>query len=69
MKLTEYTCNKCGKKFDMWDESEHFHIHKKCGYGTKFDGEKLELDLCCSCMEELIDSCTISPIIEPTIIF
>ena len=53
----------------MWDETEHFHIHKKCGYGTKFDGEKLELDLCCSCMEELIDSCTISPIIEPTIIF
>lgn len=62
--MIKHTCNKCGKEFDMWDTSEHFHIYQKCGYGTKFDGDDLELDLCCACIESLIDSCAISPIIE-----
>ena len=65
-RLKNYTCNKCGKQFDIWDTSEHFHIYAKCGYGTKFDGDDLELDLCCSCVEELIDNCVISPIKENT---
>lgn len=64
--MKNYICNKCGKPFDMWDENEHFHIYTKFGYGTKFDGDELQLDLCCSCIEELVDSCTISPIIENT---
>lgn len=62
----EITCNKCGKKFDIWDTQEHFSINTRMGYGTKYDGDDLELDLCCSCMEKLIDECVISPIIENT---
>ena len=55
-------CNMCGKPFDMWDNEECFRIHRKLGYGTKYDGDILELDLCCSCTETIIDSCAISPL-------
>ena len=62
------TCNKCGNKFSDWDNSEDFKIHSRLGYGTKYDGCYLELDLCCKCMEELIESCTISPIVYNDIV-
>jgi hypothetical protein len=60
------TCNKCGKKLDMLDTQESFRFYSKgrLGYGTKYDGCELELDLCCKCMDELIDSCSISPIVD-----
>lgn len=57
-------CNKCGKKFDMWDEQENYSIHTTAGYGSKHDGDEIELDLCCECMDELIASCKISPVKE-----
>ena len=57
-------CNKCGKEFDIWDKQESFNIYRRLGYGTIYDGDDLELDLCCKCMEELIAGCKISPIIE-----
>lgn len=60
--MKEIVCNKCGKKFDMWDEQEGFSIRTRCGYGTKYDGDEIELDLCCDCMEKLIDECKISPV-------
>lgn len=62
----EITCNKCGKKFDFWDTQEEFSINTQLGYGTKYDGSYLELDLCCDCMEKLIDECVISPIFDNT---
>lgn len=58
-------CNKCGKDFDMWDEQEDFSIHRHCGYGSKYDGSIINLDLCCDCFDEFISSCAISPIVEP----
>lgn len=58
------TCNKCGKEFDLWDRQEAFHIYRDLGYGTKYDGSFLELDLCCKCMEELIESCSDNPVID-----
>lgn len=60
-----FTCNKCGNRLNEWDVQENFSIYTVLGYGTKFDGCELELDLCCECMNELIDSCAISPIVEP----
>lgn len=58
-------CNKCGKEFNVWDFQEYFTIGKsRCGYGTKFDGESVHINLCCKCFEELADSCVISPV-EP----
>ena len=58
----EIVCNRCGKKFDIWDTQEDFTIRTQMGYGTKYDGDDLEIHLCCDCMEMLIDGCIISPI-------
>lgn len=55
-------CNLCGKEMDIWDKKEEFSIHRRCGYGTKYDGETIELDICCDCMERLIDSCKVPPV-------
>ena len=52
----------CGKLMDYWDNQEGFSIYKHLGYGTSHDGEVLELDLCCDCMDEIIDRCQISPV-------
>jgi len=62
--VKECFCSKCGKKFDIWDCQEDFRIHRQLGYGTKYDGDKLELNLCCKCVEELIDTCVLNPIID-----
>ena len=57
-------CNKCGKIFDTFDAQENFSIKRHLGYGTKYDGSKLDLSLCCECMETLIDECKFSPVLE-----
>ena len=56
-------CNLCGKEMDFWDVQEEFSIQSfNIGYSSKHDGDSLELDLCCDCMDELIDRCKINPI-------
>lgn len=60
----ETRCNRCGKKFNLWDTQEDFSIYRRLGYGTKYDGSTLELDLCCECMDNIIDDCKISPIVD-----
>lgn len=55
-------CNVCGKRFDEWDNQENIHIHQRLGYGSKYDGEYIELDMCLCCLDELIDGCKIFPI-------
>ena len=55
-------CNKCGKELDMWDVQQGFSIHRHLGYGSKYDGDDLYIDLCCDCMDLLIDSCVIPPV-------
>jgi hypothetical protein len=66
--MKKYICNICGKDFNMWDEQEKFSIHKHIGYGSKYDGDHIELDMCCDCFDSLIDyilpKCSISPIVE-----
>ena len=55
-------CNVCGKEFNEWDAQENFSIKKRIGYGSKYDMQDLELDICIDCMDKLIDRCRISPI-------
>jgi len=55
-------CNICGKELDFWDFTEDYSIKRRLGYGTKYDGDDLELHICCDCMDKLIDGCKISPI-------
>lgn len=60
----EMTCNVCGKKFDFWDTQENYNIFTHCGYGSKHDGEIVDLDICCDCFDKMIDSCVVSPILR-----
>lgn len=58
-------CNMCGKEFSFWDKQEDFHIYSDyVGYGSKYDESTLELDLCCDCMDKIIDMCKISPVTD-----
>ena len=60
-------CNICGREFDEWDNQEKLGLHTSFGYGTKFDGNYLDLDVCCTCfdglMDKLIQMCKINPIV------
>lgn len=55
----------CGQTLDFWDEQENFAIEKnELGYGTSYDGDKLDLHLCCGCMDRLIKACAVNPVTE-----
>lgn len=56
------TCNKCGRQFGKFDTG--FNIACFMGYGSKYDGEMLDLNMCCDCMDKFIDSCKLSPILQ-----
>ena len=59
-------CNMCGKEFDLFDKQDGQMIYSaKIGYGSKYDGSGLSMDLCIDCVDKLIDACKISPIIDP----
>ena len=60
----KHFCNICGNELDEWDMQEDFSIFRHLGYGTCYDGETLSLQICCECMDKLIDACEVSPIME-----
>lgn len=65
--MRKRVCNMCGKDFDIFDEQEDFSMYRNIGYGSKYDEQKIELDLCCDCFDKLVDeyimpNCKISPI-------
>lgn len=68
MRESKVTCNMCGREIYMWDEDNGFSIDTRFGYGSKRDGEKIQLDLCCNCMDKVADyviqKCKINPIAE-----
>jgi hypothetical protein len=57
-------CNLCGKDLNLFDKQENFSIHKEIGYGSEHDGDTLDLQICCECMDEIIKKCVLSPITE-----
>lgn len=44
-------CNVCGKEFSDYDEQEHIGLHSQIGYGSKHDGDIIDLDICCDCFD------------------
>lgn len=52
--MTKTVCNMCGKEFDMWDVEEDFHIYHDIGYGSQFDGNTIDCDLCSKCLDKLL---------------
>lgn len=59
-------CNMCGKQFDLWDEQEKFGFHYHVGYGSKHDGETIDVDLCCDCFDQVYDQIAAKCVYKPT---
>ena len=60
-------CDICGKEFDVFDEQERFGFHHTVGYGSEFDGSRIDVDLCCRCFdimmnEYILPQCKKSPV-------
>lgn len=50
------------------DEASGINLHTVAGYGTKYDGDSVELDLCLRCTDKFIETmntiCTV-PVMQP----
>jgi len=62
-------CNMCGKDLDVFDQQENISYHSRMGYGSKFDLCQVDIDLCCSCFDKVMDeyiipNCLLDPISE-----
>ena len=62
-------CNVCGKTIEQVFENQMLiSIHDRIGYGSKYDGSMLDLDICSDCFDKLNDGfaeeCAINPIKE-----
>lgn len=49
-------CNLCGKTVDERVMDCDFSIHTSLGYGSKYDGDWLDIDLCPECADKVIDA-------------
>lgn len=49
-------CNMCGKEFTEIDDFSGLKVNGMLGYGSKYDGDRIELNLCCDCMDTVIDA-------------
>ena len=65
--MTKYLCNICGKELDDLDRQAFLSFNRVMTYGSKHDGECIQLDLCCNCFDNLLDKllpmCKHSPIV------
>lgn len=57
-------CNVCGKVLTRCEEKNHVKINQVIGYGSQFDGDRVDMDICNECFDKLIERCKIDPIQE-----
>lgn len=56
-------CNVCGKDMDIFDKQTGISCTGKLlGYGSEFDGDVLNIHICCDCLDKIIKDCKISPL-------
>ena len=48
-------CSMCGKELNIFDIQENFVFSHHFGYGSKFDYKKIDIRLCCECMDKVLD--------------
>ena len=53
--VTEYVCDKCGKKSEDGFSPYIQTLHIDWGYGSKFDTEMWEIDLCEECLIKMLE--------------
>ena len=57
-------CNCCGKKLDSLDACGVVSISRVLGYGSRYDGAYVEIDICPSCFDRFMDSMAIPPVLS-----
>ena len=57
-------CNKCGMKMDLFDEQQGFVYKRQLGYGSAYDGEHVDFQLCSACIDNLLAECEVSPFVS-----
>ena len=65
----QIVCNVCWKKIDqILEEQAVVSIHDIIGYGSKYCGDEINLDICTDCFDKLIDDftekCAVNPILK-----
>ena len=45
-----------------FDLQQNFKICGGLGYGSENDGDFVDMDLCCACVDKLISECAIDPL-------
>lgn len=50
-----HKCDLCGKFLNEHDELESFGLHCEVGYGSKYDGCSINIDICCECFDKMMD--------------
>lgn len=48
-------CDLCGKVFNNYDEQEGFGLRYEVGYGSRYDGSSINVDICCDCFDKMMD--------------
>ena len=64
MKKTIIQCNMCGAEMGEADIKNGLSTQRYSGTGFIYANKAMRLDLCCDCLDNLIDLCKISPICE-----
>ena len=55
-------CNICGRVLDEFDIQQYATIRTMLLYGSRHDGEVVDIWFCNRCFDDLIDQCTVSPV-------
>ena len=48
-------CTMCGKPFTFIDMKQNISFDKHIGYGSKHDLEHIKMNLCCDCLDKVLD--------------
>lgn len=64
--MTSIQCNVCGRDTRNTEVHIEIQIHQLIGYGSRYDGEKIDFDVCAKCVDTILEAiskvCKISPI-------
>ena len=48
-------CNCCGSEINNTQRPYGIGVHTRIGYGSKFDGQEIDLDLCSDCLDKIMN--------------
>lgn len=54
-------CNLCGARLARRDLQNRFHIDRIVGPGSDYHGQHIDLWMCCSCFDRLVEGSEITP--------